>query len=540
MKNKKVAILIAVILTAISVALAIYLVYELLQKPDDPAALILRAGAAIGSFMLAAVKLFSTTGGAGKRLFAKYESEYREHLQDAFVRKGQEKDRKRLLTALLYFNQNNASKGISLLENLLPRCQKPSDYAAVYFFLAVLTEDIGDARGAADAYKESLRYDGTQSSAWSNLGLLYRKNGKFAEAVNCFEKSIETDPDNPYPYNNLGNVFFATGDYANAIEYGRKALERNGTFRQAADLLCLSYAAIGDQAQSEHYFDIALSNGSDGKKLQDVLRTIREGNLAKASMHPLTDEIEQACAAFVRETSRQFARIGIPTHPTGTEHSRIGGAPLGDAPLDTDGNPMRLLCAIDCTEVHGLPDFPECGTLCFYIADNDTYGADFANPTAQTNFRVIYTDKNDLPEGAPPRESATFPVKGCYPVVFALDTRAMGSCDYRFADTLNKHLASFGAPSLDDMPDETADELHEQFFDQGHRLLGTPLFVQEDPRTDPALQKFDTLLLQIDSHYDRDDTKIMVGDGGVMNFFIPRENLKKRDFSEVLYWWDCY
>jgi hypothetical protein len=54
MKNKKVAILIAVILTAISVALAIYLVYELLQKPDDPAALILRAGAAIGSFMLAA------------------------------------------------------------------------------------------------------------------------------------------------------------------------------------------------------------------------------------------------------------------------------------------------------------------------------------------------------------------------------------------------------------------------------------------------------------------------------------------------------
>ncbi len=31
-----------------------------------------------------------------------------------------------------------------------------------------------------------------------------------------------------------------------------------------------------------------------------------------------------------------------------------------------------------------------------------------------------------------------------------------------------------------------------------------------------------------------------IGDGGVINFLIPHEKLKKRDFSDVLFWWDCY
>ncbi len=36
------------------------------------------------------------------------------------------------------------------------------------------------------------------------------------------------------------------------------------------------------------------------------------------------------------------------------------------------------------------------------------------------------------------------------------------------------------------------------------------------------------------------DPASLIGDSGAMQFFIPRENLKKRDFSEILYWWDCH
>jgi len=31
-----------------------------------------------------------------------------------------------------------------------------------------------------------------------------------------------------------------------------------------------------------------------------------------------------------------------------------------------------------------------------------------------------------------------------------------------------------------------------------------------------------------------------IGDAGVLNFFINREKLKNKDFTEILYNWDCY
>ncbi|MBE6579552.1 MAG: DUF1963 domain-containing protein [Ruminococcaceae bacterium] len=48
------------------------------------------------------------------------------------------------------------------------------------------------------------------------------------------------------------------------------------------------------------------------------------------------------------------------------------------------------------------------------------------------------------------------------------------------------------------------------------------------------------MLLQIDSLSSGETTQTRIGDDGVMQFFIPAENLKKRDFSKILYRWDCY
>ena len=46
---------------------------------------------------------------------------------------------------------------------------------------------------------------------------------------------------------------------------------------------------------------------------------------------------------------------------------------------------------------------------------------------------------------------------------------------------------------------------------------------------------YDTLLLQIDS-----DDYILWGDCGIGNFFIPKKSLIEKDFSNVLYNWDCF
>nr|MCR5080229.1 DUF1963 domain-containing protein [Treponema sp.] len=82
--------------------------------------------------------------------------------------------------------------------------------------------------------------------------------------------------------------------------------------------------------------------------------------------------------------------------------------------------------------------------------------------------------------------------------------------------------------------------VYETFFDEyqaGHRISGYPYFTQYDPRS--ADDGYDVLLLQIDTD-DDGGNQIMWGDSGIANFFIKREDLKKRDFSNVLYNWDCY
>ena len=55
-------------------------------------------------------------------------------------------------------------------------------------------------------------------------------------------------------------------------------------------------------------------------------------------------------------------------------------------------------------------------------------------------------------------------------------------------------------------------------------------------------KKYDTVLFQLDSEYDENTKKwkVCIGDAGVLNFFINREKLKNKDFTEILYNWDCY
>ena len=70
-----------------------------------------------------------------------------------------------------------------------------------------------------------------------------------------------------------------------------------------------------------------------------------------------------------------------------------------------------------------------------------------------------------------------------------------------------------------------------------HRIGGYPYFTQEDPREENS--KYDFLLFQLDSDYTDNTDKVMWGDSGIGNFFINSERLKKLDFSDVLYNWDC-
>ena len=131
-------------------------------------------------------------------------------------------------------------------------------------------------------------------------------------------------------------------------------------------------------------------------------------------------------------------------------------------------------------------------------------------------------------------------------------------CDYHFWEKIEQFMREFYPEQAEQLlADEDAkeafeEELEEYLWDQdeldetpdwlpeeyGHKIGGYPAFTQEDPRDIPKEDDHDILLLQIDTD-NIGEREIMWGDSGVANFFISRENLKQRNFQDVIYTWDC-
>ncbi|UZR99194.1 YwqG family protein [Chondrinema litorale] len=226
--------------------------------------------------------------------------------------------------------------------------------------------------------------------------------------------------------------------------------------------------------------------------------------------------------------------------------SKLGGnpyLPIGiDYPLDNEGNPMMLLAQLNFAEIPHIPDYPVTGLLQFFIALDDLYGLNFNNPTRQEGFKVIYhkeiknsglqTDFSLIEDLL--KSDDVYPVlTGEYKLTFKKDVCYVPVSDVHFEEFFGQSSFDF-FESFDD-PD-TAWKVYSDYCSSvGHRIGGYAYFTQEDPRIWKKTLREYQLLFQLDS----EDKFLMWGDVGVGNFFIKKEALKKLDFSDVLYNWDC-
>lgn len=204
--------------------------------------------------------------------------------------------------------------------------------------------------------------------------------------------------------------------------------------------------------------------------------------------------------------------------------SKIGGIGYiphdGSAPANSKGEQLQLLAQVDCTRVP-LEAFPEKGLLQFWIAHEDCFGLGFDDQTVQEGFRVLYVPEIDRTVTEEEVRAKThefeddgeFPVFGEFGLTFTMSQDVLADPD---------------------------DENSEGNF--GHKIGGFPDFTQGDPRDggiEDGEESYDFLLLQIDSDYDGVTDNIMWGDSGICNFFISSEKLRRLDFSDIIYNWDC-
>ncbi|WP_130860651.1 YwqG family protein [Gracilibacillus phocaeensis] len=250
----------------------------------------------------------------------------------------------------------------------------------------------------------------------------------------------------------------------------------------------------------------------------------------------------EAYRPILESTLEPVLHIQTTERKTSLWESKFGGNPYFpltmEYPKTPKGHPLRLLAQINFADLpEPLPSFPPKGILQFYIdGSDDMLGLDIDGDLNQSGYRVLFHDNVIEGEEAllqnfsflDQQDSDMFPVEAELALSFEPGFEPLSTGDFRSRETYAAILEEL------DGNDALEDAFYETFDSSGHRIGGYPFFIQGDPRDFGDFQESTTLLLQLDS-----DDDIMWGDVGVANFFISKEDLEKRDFSKVLYNWDC-
>ena len=274
----------------------------------------------------------------------------------------------------------------------------------------------------------------------------------------------------------------------------------------------------------------------------------------KISAKDIFKEIEKKYQETAKEMMVADASVNASKEIKITD-SKIEGIPYipkgRKIPTNSKGQQFMFLAQINCEDLKGLEDFPQEGILQFWVLGSDHFGKDFDNPTNRDGFDVIYYEKiedyyseDEFKEMYNPYKFdlkymetliASEPCK----MKFSLE-KQKESFNYELLDNLFKEVLeeeNIGFNEKDKLYEEVEKLYDDEFYEEivGTKCNGFPYFTQWEPRDDKQMKEYDTSLFQIDS-----GKEVMIGDSGVMHFFINREKLKNKDFSDVFYHWDCY
>ena len=276
----------------------------------------------------------------------------------------------------------------------------------------------------------------------------------------------------------------------------------------------------------------------------------------------LNERSRQILDEIKRRTSTTAYQLEFDTESAPTIFdSKVGGQPYWDPaktyPTDSNGKKMYLLAQINFDQDKAESPLPQSGMLQFFIGGEEMYGLglDFDHPTEQKDWRIVYHEKIDTNMNAELVEGLGIPTdtenqEYCSPVlkscVFHLVKKEtwLTPDNWERFDELTLEVAEdlFGETETESANEVFGEDQYalleeEYFYSENSQLLGHPFFTQEDVREEGS--RYDTLLFQLDSETVDKEKITMWGDCGVGNFFINAEDLKRLDFSNVLYNWDC-
>ena len=118
---------------------------------------------------------------------------------------------------------------------------------------------------AIEAYRKVLELNPEAAGALVNLGTIYYRQRKFAEAERYYLDAIAADPAYPLAQFNLGNLYDEQGRIVEALDHYRKALHLNPRYADAHFNLALLCERAGEALKAVHHWKCYLKLDNSGQ-----------------------------------------------------------------------------------------------------------------------------------------------------------------------------------------------------------------------------------------------------------------------------------
>lgn len=131
--------------------------------------------------------------------------------------------------------------------------QVDAEYSSAWANLGLLYRNVGRYDIAELAYKFAININENNHNAWNNLAILYSSTEKISQANAIYEYLYEVRLDNPFYYGLLGEEAFYRGDYEQSIVHYNKAKRMNPIEHEFYFGLAKAYYKLGELDKSESY-----------------------------------------------------------------------------------------------------------------------------------------------------------------------------------------------------------------------------------------------------------------------------------------------
>ena len=264
--------------------------------------------------------------------------------------------------------------------------------------------------------------------------------------------------------------------------------------------------------------------------------------------HPGQQAVSEDEADEIIDWYRSLARPALVLRPDNRIASTEAPAQIGgpawfaqgeEWPLDSDGKRLEFVAQLDFRRLPRLDGFPDTGVLRCFVGRDELFGANWDVPE-QSGCRLLWHPGSmsggrlEPPHPLKPDEMSPFQggrLRADGLALAATETYDLPDADSVEVDARLSRLGQrLGASDVQDRIYEMAEERQ-----TGHCVGGYPMFTQPDFRRAGYYDDYDVLLLGLTS-----DETIMWGDVGEAMFLMRQSDLDRRDFSRVIFYWDCY